>query len=242
MGLWRYNADGIDMVSSQDVTIADCFVRAFDDNIVLKGGRNRQQQAPGMNVKNIEVRNCVLWNDWGRALEIGAETVADSICDIRFIDNDIIHFVHMAMSIQNGDRAKVSRILYKDIRVEQPIKELARIADYTYQPEEIGRLIDLNVRDNRYSRDTMRGKIENITFRNITYTGTFFPVTSMQGLGVDHDVSNILFENIVINGERVRNTEDLKLQRSTPVGGDGSVGTEDLKLQDSDFVSNITVK
>ena len=37
IGLWRYNTDGIDIVNSQEVLIRDCFIRAFDDNIVLKG-------------------------------------------------------------------------------------------------------------------------------------------------------------------------------------------------------------
>ncbi len=44
VGLWRYNADGIDICNSENVHIQDCFVRAFDDNIVLKGlkwGNNR---------------------------------------------------------------------------------------------------------------------------------------------------------------------------------------------------------
>ncbi|MEN6600789.1 MAG: glycosyl hydrolase family 28 protein, partial [Bryobacteraceae bacterium] len=37
IGLWRYNSDGIDICNSEDVTIRDSFVRAFDDSIVLKG-------------------------------------------------------------------------------------------------------------------------------------------------------------------------------------------------------------
>ena len=37
VGLWRYNADGIDVCNSQDVVVSDCFVRAFDDALVIKG-------------------------------------------------------------------------------------------------------------------------------------------------------------------------------------------------------------
>ncbi|MCP4313093.1 MAG: hypothetical protein GY790_17680 [Bacteroidetes bacterium] len=223
IGLWRYNADGIDLVNSQNVQVEDCFVRAFDDNIVLKGMKRRDQKMEGSSLRNIEVRNCVLWNDWGRAFEIGAETVADSIHNIRFLDCDVIHFVHMAMDIQNGDRALVTDVLFEDIRVEEPILDQAQIADHVYLTDEIGRLVDLNIRANNYSKDTIRGKIENITFRNITYNGTHFPITTMEGLSSAHSVSNIDFENIIINGEKVRDQQG-------------------LRLQSSDYVSNISVK
>ena len=41
IGFWRYNADGIDMVNSRKVTISNCFIRAYDDNIVVKGFAGR---------------------------------------------------------------------------------------------------------------------------------------------------------------------------------------------------------
>ncbi|RLD71537.1 MAG: hypothetical protein DRI98_04920 [Bacteroidetes bacterium] len=223
IGLWRYNADGIDLVNSQDVLIEDCFIRAFDDNIALKGMKRRDLFMDGSSLRNIEVRNCVLWNDWGRALEIGAETVADSIYNIRFLNCDIIHFVHIAMDIQNGDRALITNVLFENIRVEEPIKDRAQIAEYVYPLDEIGKLVDLNIRANNYSKDTIRGKIENITFRNITYTGTPFPHTTMEGLSAMHSIRNIYFENIVINEKRIE-------------------GLEDLNLQTNEYVSSINVK
>jgi len=38
---------------------------------------------PFHNMENIFVDNCVIWNDWGRAFEIGAGTFADTIRNIR---------------------------------------------------------------------------------------------------------------------------------------------------------------
>jgi hypothetical protein len=212
IGLWRYNADGIDLVNSQDVLIEDCFIRAFDDNIVLKGMRWKDDYTRGENLKNIEVRNCVLWNDWGRALEIGAETVADTISDVVFENCDIIHFVHIAMDVQNGDRAVVRDIVFKDIRVEDPIKDRARIAERPYPPERLGFLIDLNIRANPYSKDTIRGKIEHITYQNIDYRGKLFPPSTMHGYSDEHDIDNILLENVVINGHTVQSRDDLQLE------------------------------
>jgi hypothetical protein len=211
VGLWRYNADGIDLVNSQDVLIEDCFVRAFDDNIVLKGLQNRRYDTQARSLKNIVVRNCVLWNDWGRALEIGAETVADTISGVTFEHCDIIHFVHIAMDVQNGDRAVVRNILFEDIRVEDPIKDSARIAEHTYDPDRLGYLIDLNIRANPYSKDSIRGKIEHITYRQIDYRGRVFPPSTMTGYSDEHDIDHILIEDVVINGQRVRSREDLQL-------------------------------
>jgi hypothetical protein len=212
IGLWRYNADGIDIVNSQDVLIEDCFIRAFDDNIALKGMRWQNNLTEERNLKNIHVHNCVLWNDWGRAFEIGAETVADSITDVLFEDCDVIHYVHIAMDVQNGDRAVVRNVEFRDIRVEEPIKDSARIAERPYPKDRLGYLIDLNIRANPYSKDTIRGKIQHISYESISYSGTPFPVSVMNGFSPEHLVEGVRLKDIEIRGETIESTEALRLQ------------------------------
>ncbi len=211
IGLWRYNTDGIDVVNSQDVIIEDCFIRAFDDNIVLKGLRWKDNLTEERNVKNIRVRNCVLWNDWGRPLKIGTETKADSISDILFEQCDVIRFVHYAMDMQNGARAHIRDVLFKDIRIEEPIKENAMIAERSYDPDELGRLIGLKIRHYR-GEDTIRGQIDQIRFQHINYMGTTFPASTMLGFDEKHLVENIQLEDIFIQGKHIQNIEDLKLE------------------------------
>jgi len=183
IGLWRYNADGIDIVNCRDVTIEDCFVRSFDDSIVLKGF-NRYRDTPSDDlpvVEGIVARRCTIWNDWGRALEIGAETQADHIRKVVFEDCDIVHHVHIAMDIQNGDRADVHDIRFENIRVEDAIVEHGRIAKNEIPPSELGRLIEMIIRETPYSKDSERGRIHDIRFKDIAVIGQPFPESRFIG-------------------------------------------------------------
>ena len=77
IGQWRYNSDGIDLYNSRHALVKSCFVRTFDDCVVLKGGYSvNGVQLDRVTLSDIAVEDCVLWNDWGRALEIGAERPA----------------------------------------------------------------------------------------------------------------------------------------------------------------------
>lgn len=223
IGLWRYNADGIDIINSRNVIVENSFVRSFDDNLVLKGWSNNKDKNDDYitATSDIKFNNCVLWNDWGRALEIGAETALDSIYNITYTNIDIIHYVHIAMDIQNGDRAYVSNILYQDIRVEEPLVDDCYLDDpknplknkrnmEKYSPahkctgDEVGRLFDLNIRQNPYSQDTIRGYIEKVTFKNIKYNSDRKPISFFEGFSDEHAIKNIFFENVYINGTKIK--------------------------------------
>ena len=87
IGMWRYNSDGVDLFNSRYVRIADCFLRNFDDCIVLKGIKGWDRE----NLHHIIVSGCTVWCDWGSALEVGAETCADEYYDIVWENCDVIH-------------------------------------------------------------------------------------------------------------------------------------------------------
>ncbi len=217
IGLWRYNSDGIDPSNCQQVTIEDCFVRSFDDSIVLKGVTNwwdyRTDQGP---LRDIAVRRCVIWNDWGRALEIGAETVAPEYDNILFEDCDIIHCAQIVMDIQNGDRAVVRNVTYRDIRVElddetpRPQLQQDDADRFTVDPNEryCPRLIVLEVTKTNYSNDIERGRIEGIRFHNISVTGPRSPRSVVRGYDEDHPVEDVTVENLCLNGKRIRDAKE----------------------------------
>ena len=72
----RSNSDGITTQSCKNVTARNCFVRGWDDNLVVKGYDG--------NVKTILFENCVLWTDLAQSCEVGYETRADVMEDITF--------------------------------------------------------------------------------------------------------------------------------------------------------------
>ena len=180
--------DGIDIVSSQHVLVDGCFIRTKDDCIAVKAGVNYYtdffNQLP---TKDVQVINSVLWNaEWGNGLEIGFETRADTIQDIIFRNNDLIHVEgpEGTFTIHNGDRAVVRNVLYDDIRVE----------------DSRGILVDFKILDSRYSKDKEKGQIKDITFRNI-FIDADVPIPSLLlGYNESHIIDNVVFENFRVNG------------------------------------------
>lgn len=168
IGFWRYNSDGIDVVSCKNITIKNSFIRSYDDNIVIRGTKGAYHQ-PYNIIENISINNCVLWNDWGRVMELGASTVIDTMKNISFSNCFIPHFTSVAMDIQNCDRGYVKDIHFKNIAIEDPISDSLRIGTTPIVKRAWGKIIVLGVYGSYYSDDTIRGNIENIYFNNIRY-------------------------------------------------------------------------
>jgi len=186
--------DGIDIVGSQNVLVDGCFIRTKDDCIAVKAGVNYYTKFnSSFNVNNVLVQNSVMWNGaWGNGLEIGFETRGDSIQNVTFRNCDLIHVEgpEGTFTIHNGDRAVVKNILYDDIRVE----------------DSRGWLIDFKILKSRYSKDLVRGKIENITLRNIKVEGEIFPYSQIMGFDESNKVKNVTIEDFYIHGVKANGT------------------------------------
>ncbi len=227
VGLWRYNADGIDLCNSQDVVVRDSFIRAYDDAIVLKGLNWGPTGFSDRPVRGIRVRNNVIWCDWGRGLEIGAETSAPEFTDIVFSDCDIIRTTHIAMDIQCGDRARVHDVRYENIRLEtddicpSPKMQATRDEKYVENPNDtyVPFLLVIVIAQNPYSQDKERGVVTGITYKDLSVTGKRIPKSWFQGLDAEHTVSGITLSGVTFNGKPATTVQAMGLSLGAHVSG-----------------------
>ena len=192
-------SDGIDMMCCRNVLIDNVFMRNSDDCIALYNHRWNWWGGSG----DITVQNSILWADVAHPINVGGHGDPDSptgevIENLIFRNIDILEHdeddppYQGCMAIDCGDKNHVRNILFESIRVES-IQE--------------GRLFYVKVRFNEKYDKAPGNSIDGITFRNITYTGIGENPSVIEGLDKERLVKNVTFENVVINGERMK---DLK--------------------------------
>lgn len=189
-------SDGIDMMCCRRVLVDNVFLRTGDDCIALYNHRWNWWGG----ASDITVQNSVLWADVAHPINVGGHGDPDSpsgevIENLIFRNIDILEhdeddpMYQGCMTVDCGDKNWVRNVLFENIRIEN-IQE--------------GRLFYVKVRFNpKYDKQPGNG-IENITFRNITYTGVGENPSLIQGLDKDRLVKNITFDHILINGERMK--------------------------------------
>lgn len=194
--------DGIDVVSSQSVRIRDAFIRSGDDCVAVKANGYRADERKGLDVADVVVEGCVFLNDGGgNAVEIGHELETRRIEQVTFRNCDIlcVHGHGAAFSINNAAEALVTGILYEDIRVEH---------HYEF-------LFSFRVIESRWCPDCERGRIRNVTARNIAVDigpcNPGYSLSVIAGFDADHGVDEVVFENVTFNGRRIANADDLDL-------------------------------
>lgn len=194
-------SDGIDMMCCRRVLVDNVFLRTGDDCIALYNHRWNWWGG----ASDITVQNSVLWADVAHPINVGGHGDPDSpsgevIENLIFRNIDILEhdeddpMYQGCMTVDCGDKNWVRNVLFENIRIEN-IQE--------------GRLFYVKVRFNpKYDKQPGNG-IENITFRNITYTGVGENPSLIQGLDKDRLVKNITFDHILINGERMKELDGI---------------------------------
>jgi hypothetical protein len=255
---WRANSDGLDIEHSGKVRVDGCFWRTNDDCIAVKaiyppgvqgvpfeeminpetlGGHDVARIAGGV-MEDIEIRNCVLWNDsGGQGFEIGFELRIDTIRGITFRDSDIIHVAGGgAFTIHNGDRAKIENLRIENIRVE----DTDRLVDFhvglsiysidcppefrrsnpqrkavpaQHRPEKANNpyqwFVPAAVDLPRF--EINRGLVRDVVFRNVKVATAPRTGSILHGFSETRGISDVTFDNLVIDGRPIRSADQADL-------------------------------
>lgn len=188
-------ADGIDLMSCSEVMVDDVFMRTSDDCIALYGHRWDYYG----DCRNVTVQNSTLWADVAHPIMIGThgnpeagkseviENLVFNNIDILNHDEPQINY-QGCMAINVSDENLARNIHFENIRVED------------FQQ---GQLFNLRVTFNKkYALAPGRG-IENVLFKNVSYTGKNAGISILEGYAADRGIKNIVFENLAINGKEI---------------------------------------
>jgi hypothetical protein len=166
--------------------VEDCFLKCNDDAIKLYHS-------------NTEVYRTTIWQmENGTPFQISWNMPADNS---NFIvkDCDVIHCDHFwdntntaVFAAIHGGSGHMSNYLFEDIRIEN--------CDF--------RLFSIQIRPNQFARSKTLGRISNLHFKNIQVTTPggkpMKRINLFQGYDAESRVSDVVIENLTINGEVIR--------------------------------------
>jgi polygalacturonase len=177
----------MDLCNSRQVDVAGCFLRTIDDLIVLKTDKGQGE------LRDVTVKNCVLWNEFAHALSLGAE-LREPLTNVVFSDCDVIRDKgrEWVLRIFNSDSAPVRNVSFENIRIEQ-----AR------------RLMSVWIGKAVWSREEERGHIDGVTFRNIQSMAPELPgpFADLVGFDAAHAVRDLRFENVLVGGRALKQSD-----------------------------------
>ncbi|AXY73609.1 endo-polygalacturonase [Paraflavitalea soli] len=189
--------DGMNVFSSNNVLFDGVFNRNSDDCTTVYGTRLGFTGG----CKNITMQHSTLWADVGHPILIGTHGNTPNpevLENLNYIDIDILDQKEAqlnyqgCMSLNPGDNNLIRNVRFENIRVE----------DFRQ-----GQLVNIRVFYNaKYCTAPGRG-VENVLFKDITYTGKQAEVSIIAGYDENRKVKNIIFENLRINGRLI--TDDM---------------------------------
>lgn len=183
--------DGMNVFSSRNVLFDRVFCRTSDDCTTVYGTR-LGFEGPS---SNITMQNSTLWADVAHPIFIGIHGNADKpeiLENLNYVNIDILDHKEKQLNYQGclainaGDENLIRNVRFEDIRIENFRQ---------------GQLVNLRIFFNeKYCKAPGRG-IENVVFKNVSYTGNRAEFSVIEGYDAQRKVRNIRFENLRINGQ-----------------------------------------
>lgn len=199
----RSNSDGFTFQNCQNITVTNCFVRSWDDSLVVKGYNG--------DVSGITFDGCTIWTDLAQSCEIGYETRAKVIENIVFRNITVLHNFHKpVISIHNSDQAAVRSVTFENIVVEDAQMGLGDGTPY---------LIDFTTTESQWSASIVRGTIDNVTIRNVQVLSGQRPSIRIWSHDESSIIDNITISGLTILGEEITSFDQIVYEAS-PYNGE----------------------
>lgn len=183
--------DGMNVFSSRNVLFDRVFCRTSDDCTTVYGTR-LGFEGPS---SNITMQNSTLWADVAHPIFIGIHGNVEKpeiLENLNYVNIDILDHKEKQLNYQGclainaGDENLIRNVRFEDIRIENFRQ---------------GQLVNLRIFFNeKYCKAPGRG-IENVVFKNVSYTGNRAEISVIEGYDAQRKVRNIRFENLRINGQ-----------------------------------------
>lgn len=183
--------DGMNVFSSRNILFDRVFCRTSDDCTTVYGTR-LGFEGPSL---NITMQNSTLWADVAHPIFIGIHGNVEKpeiLENLNYVNIDILDHKEKQLNYQGclainaGDENLIRNVRFEDIRIENFRQ---------------GQLVNLRIFFNeKYCKAPGRG-IENVVFKNVSYTGNRSEFSVIEGYDAQRKVRNIRFENLRINGQ-----------------------------------------
>ncbi len=200
----RSNGDGISLQSCRNIEVDGCFVRTWDDSLVVKNYPRWDNRNVHGATENITFKNCTLWTDLAQSMELGYETVGKLFSNVRFENITVLHAMDLAViSIHNANNAEIDGVTFKDITVEDG-----------KNPADGNGIIDIRVLyssnwSDQHTSPTALGNINSVTVENVNvlsarkFTASVYGChDGRKGFESDHFVDNVTVKNVALAGKR----------------------------------------
>lgn len=198
----RSNGDGISLQSCTNAEVRNCFVRSWDDSLVVKNYPRWNNKNLHGTTRNILFEDCILWTDLAQSMEIGFETVGEVMENIIFNNITVLHNFHKPpISIHNGNNAHIKDVEFKNITVEDGSMGKGDGKNY---------LIEFTAEHSSTWSDqhtiTSLGEVDGVIVDNVKIIECNNPKVSLRG-SIDkrsgynntlHEVKNITFQDVLI--------------------------------------------
>lgn len=207
----RSNGDGISLQSCKRIEVKNCFLRTWDDSLVVKNYPKWENRAVEGSTEDIRFENCTVWTDLAQSMEIGYETVGKTLTRVYFTNITVLHNFHKpVISIHNGNNARISEVCYDTVTVEDG--SMGR-GDAGNNNQLLEFSVEYSPTWSDQHKVTALGSINSVTVKNITMLGGNAVVTVKIAGSVDrrsgygnsvHRTDGVRLENVWLNGKKLR--------------------------------------